>query len=354
MPIDYNKEGEIINGILHTRVVKNNKNMLIVVTGPTGSGKSFVCLRVAELWYRKRFKKEFPKENICFSLDEIMSRLATGNLVSGDMLILEEAGTSMGNMDFQNKASKMFNYILQTFRSRNIIVLMNLPYFTMLNKTTRMLLHMRWEMMSIDKTRKVSYIKPYWIQVSQTKGKTYYHFPQILVNRSTEQVRFLSYGMPSKELHDRYEERKASFVMGLTNDIMQVVANEKLKAANAMRPTKLVGEQQRVYDFIMANQNKYRTLEIAQQLGMQPANLTQKLNAIEKRGFFLRNYIIGGQSHSLYKSPMPLLLNDSNLDKKMEKNPVVVPKSDTNVVPKEIVVPKSSSGSGAGGEDEGL
>jgi len=48
------QEGEIINRIFHNRLVRNNKNCLVVTTGPTGTGKSYSNLKIAELWYTKK------------------------------------------------------------------------------------------------------------------------------------------------------------------------------------------------------------------------------------------------------------------------------------------------------------
>ncbi|HUS49172.1 MAG TPA: hypothetical protein VMZ91_03355, partial [Candidatus Paceibacterota bacterium] len=77
------------------RKMINNKNFLSVITGSTGSGKSYSCLRLAELWYNYYFNgKPFPTENICFSVDELIRRLRNGKLKKGDLLIAEEIGIS--------------------------------------------------------------------------------------------------------------------------------------------------------------------------------------------------------------------------------------------------------------------
>ena len=90
-------EGSVLNKYLQNRLMERNQNALIAVTGATGSGKSYACLRIAELWYEKRFNKPFPKENITFSIRQLMERLAydgddpTMKLRKGEIFICEES-----------------------------------------------------------------------------------------------------------------------------------------------------------------------------------------------------------------------------------------------------------------------
>jgi len=83
-----------------------------------------------------------------------MKLLSGGELRKGEIIIFEEAGVNMGSLDFQNKVSRMFNYVLQSFRSMNIGILFNLPYLTMLNKQARMLLHFSMESAGVDPKQK--------------------------------------------------------------------------------------------------------------------------------------------------------------------------------------------------------
>ena len=106
-------EGEIFLRWINNRFIKN-KNVITVTTGPTGSGKSYCDLRRAEMQHRRIFNEEFPIENCCFSVSELMQRIQFGKLRKGEILMLEEAGVNAGSNDWQNKVVKMFNYVLQS------------------------------------------------------------------------------------------------------------------------------------------------------------------------------------------------------------------------------------------------
>ena len=115
--IQYNEfqEGEIFNKWLNSRLIVNNKNVLGANLGATGSGKSYRDLRMAELWYQYHFKEQFPIENICFGVGSAMNLISKGKLRKGEILIFEEAGVNLGSLDFQQRISKMMNYVLQSF-----------------------------------------------------------------------------------------------------------------------------------------------------------------------------------------------------------------------------------------------
>lgn len=216
-PIRILAEGEYINKYLQGRFSKN-KNAIFVVTGATGSGKTYACLRICELWYSHFFNDKFPTANICFSVNEIVKRLKEGNLRRGELLVLEEGGANLGSLDFQNKLSKLFTYILQSFRSMNIGLLINLPVLSMLNKQARLLLHIHMITNGIDFFNKECELKCLNHQLNQHTGKSYWKYPRIMHGGRSVKVETISYRMPSQDLLWTYEKRKSEFVGKLVAD----------------------------------------------------------------------------------------------------------------------------------------
>jgi hypothetical protein len=70
--LDKMQEGTPILKYFENRIIRNNKNIIGTILGATGSSKSYTSLRIAELWYKYHFKKEFPVKNICFGVLEAM------------------------------------------------------------------------------------------------------------------------------------------------------------------------------------------------------------------------------------------------------------------------------------------
>lgn len=227
------EEGILFCKWLRTRLIYDNKNVLGVETGGTGSGKSYRDLRKAELWYKFQFNKEFPTENICFSVHEVMKRLVSGNLKKGDIIIFEEAGANMGSLDFQNKVCKLFTYVLQSFRSMNIGIFFNLPYLSMLNKQARMLMHYVSESVGIDPKTNKNKSKMFFIQINQGTGKVYKKFMRANVGGKIRAVKRMTWSLPSPELIEAYELKKKRFLGKLTSEFKdkldEIETKEKIR-----------------------------------------------------------------------------------------------------------------------------
>lgn len=219
-------EGEFFNKWMYRRLIAENKNVITAELGSTGSGKSYRDLRKAELWYKYHFKEEFPSEHICFGVEQVMKLLAEGNLKKGSVIIFEEAGVNLGSRDWQNKMSKMFNYILQSFRSMNLALFLNLPYLSMLDVQARNLLHYYAESVGIRQDTKQNECKPFFVQIAQGTGKVYRKYPKVIMGGKKVKLKRFLWSMPSKNLVDAYEEKKLNYLKQLTKEYHTKISGE--------------------------------------------------------------------------------------------------------------------------------
>jgi len=240
------EEGLIFNKWLDNRM-KKNKNVLSAITGATGSSKSYQDLRRAELWYEYKFNKPFPSENICFSVGEVMQRISSGKLKKGEIIIFEEAGANLGSLDFQNKVSKLFTYVLQSFRSMNIIVFFNLPYLSMLNKSARMLIHVQFITCGINHKKKVGKSKGYFLQVNQSTGKVYSKYLRIRVAGRMRTIKRFNYHLPSKDLIKDYETKKKAFLDDLNKGFYIEINQKEKKKQDKLSSEKLQEDIEMLY-----------------------------------------------------------------------------------------------------------
>jgi hypothetical protein len=222
-------EGKITNSIFYRTMIMENKNVIMCTIGRTGSGKTYSNLRMLELWYQFCFKKPFPREHICFTVRQVLELLQSDKLQPGDVILWEESGKSMGSLDFQSKIAKVFNAVLQTYRKRRVSLLTNLPYLSMLNRSTRMMINLVLNTVDIDKQNKEVIIKPLWLQWNQFTGKCYKRKPRTMRNGMSEPVDFIRFGMPSPELLHTYEILKDNFVKDTIEDALAQVIRQELK-----------------------------------------------------------------------------------------------------------------------------
>lgn len=277
------QEGEIFNKWLRNRVIRNNKNVLSAITGPTGSSKSYQDLRRAELWHREQFNEEFPTENICFSVGEVMRRVSTNNLRKGEIIIFEEAGANLGSLDFQNRVCKLFTYVLQTFRTLNIIVFFNLPYLSMLNKSARLLIHVHFETCGIDFRKKVGKSKGFFRQVNQSSGKVYNKYLRIKHNGKVKTIKRFNYKLPSKRLIKIYEAKKIKFVTEMNLDFtreLEKIEQDKLRKMDRSSLSEQAQETMRLME--KYNGDKKKVAEI-RRVSIQSLYLV--LKTIKRKGY---------------------------------------------------------------------
>ena len=279
------KEGDFFLRWLDSRMIRQNKNVLGVELGGTGSGKSYRDLRKAELWYDYHFKEKFPVENICFGVLSVMERISSGELRKGEVIIFEEAGANLGNLDFQNRMSKMFTYVLQSFRSMNIAIFFNLPYLSMLNKSARMLMHYSFESNGVDYKNNTNSCRPFFHQVNQKTGKIYPKFPKITHKGKVGKIKEFTFSIPSKYLIDAYEKKKEDYLSESTKEytdkMREIEQKEKPKPVEVVEKKDLNEIQQAVYDLYVEGLNEK---EIAVKLGKSPAAVYENLKTIRKRG----------------------------------------------------------------------
>ena len=264
------EEGLIFNKWLDNRM-KKNKNVLSAITGATGSSKSYQDLRRAELWYEYKFNKPFPYENICFSVGEVMKRISSGELKKGEIIIFEEAGANLGSLDFQDKVSKLFTYVLQSFRSMNIIVFFNLPFLSMLNKSARMLIHVQFVTCGINHKKKVGKSKGYFLQVNQSTGKVYSKYLRIRVDGRMRTIKRFNYKLPSKDLIKDYETKKKAFLDNLNKGFYMEINQKEKKKLDKLSSEKLQEDIERLYKKGMS------VREISKVVGRSPRTVHARL-----------------------------------------------------------------------------
>jgi len=226
--------------------------------------------------------EEFPIKNVCFSVVELMERISSGELRTGEILILEEAGVNIGSGDWQNKIVKMFNYVLQSFRSMNVGILMNLPVLSMMSKQARQLTHMHMETVGIDFELGLCKVKPLCHQLNQHTGKSYWKYMRVKKGDSVVTVQRMAFGMASDELVKRYEDKKQKFLMGITEEFTQQLRKlERAKTDKLARHE--LSEDQKIM-LKMHLEGKIQK-EIAKEVGLAQSSVASALKRMKKWGY---------------------------------------------------------------------
>lgn len=255
--------------------IRNNKNFLCFISGATGSGKSWSSLRVAE-----ELDAQFNIDRVVFSGRELMALINSGELRKGSVIVFEEAGIEMSNRNWQSTTNKMLNYLLQTFRHKNFILIFNSPYMDFVDASTRKLFHAEMSTAGIDKEAETVTLKPLCIQYNGKLRKFYYKRLRVKSERGLVPVSKWVVGKPSPTLIEQYEEKKTRF----TDELNEEIQTELNKIHNkTQRP--LTHKQHEVLELLEQGHNQPT---IASMLNVHVRTVQQRVSAIKKKGVTIR------------------------------------------------------------------
>lgn len=212
------KQSYIIQYILNR--IRKNKNFLGLIVGGTGSGKSYSSLRIAEL-----LDPGFTVKRVVFTAKEFMEVLESGTLYKGAVIIFDEAGVGIPAREWYNVMNKSMNYVLQTFRNLNIIVLFTTPDLSFIDSQSRKVLHGYFQTETINHTEKQVIIKPYFIQNDPKGGKTYYKFLPVIHKGESFTIDRMRVSLPSKEIINEYENKKREYTKKLNTGVKEGIHN---------------------------------------------------------------------------------------------------------------------------------
>lgn len=197
---------------IYERLHSKKKNFILVVVGPTGSGKSYSALRFCE-----QIDPSFNASRIVFYGDDFLDILEQMKI--GQFIIWDEAGVGIPARDWHSIINKTISYILQTYRKKRFGIIFTVPSFDFIDVHARKLVHALGKCSdnSINYEKKECGLQFYWLQYNpfvgpKGEGKIYKHYPRIKMNGEVHVIKKLKFPLPSKKLRDDYEDKKDIFL----------------------------------------------------------------------------------------------------------------------------------------------
>lgn len=205
--------------------IKKDKNWLAVITGPTGSGKTYSALALAEA-----IDPNFSAKNIVFTPEEFMQLLNGDTLSKGSVIVFDEAGVTLNARQWQQSSNQMIQHVLQTFRHKNYIVIFTAPHFGFIDRASRELFHCYMETQYIDFRSKKCALKPLMIQVAQRSGKMYFKYLRVILPKVGKvELKEVLIPLASKPILDLYEPKKTTFTSYINEKYEAEMTKDKTK-----------------------------------------------------------------------------------------------------------------------------
>lgn len=284
------KEGQcsFVRWILKRK--RQNNNTLILCYGQTGSGKTYATIRKA--W---ELDNTLDVRQIVFSFTEMME------VVNADwfkekkikQIIYEEAQVSMNSRTWQSMINRIINHLLSTFRATQVIVWFTTPYKDFLDSQSMKLIHCTLETKGINRATNKCRVKISLEEYNSSMQKYYHHSLLVKKNHVYNKLKEILVSLPPKDLLDKYEEKKKAFNDMTNADILakaRAIENkDKPKENPNIKPIGTLSLfQTQIVECWKRGIGKQK--DIAKELGCVDSKITQNIQAMLRKGYYLGNF----------------------------------------------------------------
>ena len=225
---DVKHENPLIQSV-QKRLWKQNKNWLSIITGQTGSGKSWSALSLAE-----KIDPSFDTSKVVLRPENFMEKVAEREWGQGDVVVFDEAGAGMSAKAHMTKKNRIIDQVLQTFRRQNIAVIFTVPSKSNVDKSVRRLLHTYIETKTIDYINERNHLKWLEMDYNQKTDKIYYKYPKRRTDSGAlKKIKTVKMGKPSESLIKAYEEKRSKYQDSKNSEFLDELQEKMSDGSNS-------------------------------------------------------------------------------------------------------------------------
>lgn len=258
---------------------------MCLITGQTGSGKSWSALKICEL-----LNDDFNIQRVVFKGKDLMMLINSGDFDKrkGVAILWDEAGIDLSNRSWQSMTNRLLNFLLQTFRHRCFILIFTTPYNSFIDKSTRKLFHAELSTVSINFKDKTVRIKPKLIQYNARYDKFYHKWLRVATGKGAVPLKEWNIPKPNMKLLDEYEDKKTDFTRELNESIE--IELENLETDKKKTLTEL---QEKILD--CWKKGIFLQKEIGEELGKFTQAVAINEKYMKNKGYNKDNYKESGE-----------------------------------------------------------
>ena len=182
------------------RRIAQNRSILALFVGPTGSGKSYAAITTA-----LHFSKRFTVDNIVFDVQGFVKLIQHGNLQHGDVVIFDDAGLNINSRTWQSLQNNIFSMVTQSFRYQQIITLITTPDWSYIDWQVRNLFDIFFEATDVQGLMKPFLHVPSPMMGDRRPWRTY---PKIQENGKIQKLKLIEFSLAPQSILEEYEVKK--------------------------------------------------------------------------------------------------------------------------------------------------
>jgi hypothetical protein len=172
MPLEVKKDPFL--SYVWRRANRKDRNVLMIICGEVGSCKSGSAISIAHWLDRTGDGRcRFTLDRIVFKAEDFL-KLVRSKLPKGSVIIWDEAGVDADNLDYYTQKSKLIKHVFQTFRYKNLVVILTVPDLSSIQIGMRRLLHVFVTTFGPNSDLKTANANLELIQTNPKTGKVYF------------------------------------------------------------------------------------------------------------------------------------------------------------------------------------
>ena len=159
-----------------------------------------------------------------------MRLINSGKLGKGSAICYEEAGVGISSKTWMSQSNRLINFLIQTFRADNFVMILNAPYMDFVDASMRKLIHAEMITDGINLNKQTVRIKPQCIQYNSRIKKFYFKYLRVMTGKGySVKVERWNVPKPSKKLLNAYTKRKFEYLDRLKREIEADLLGKKKK-----------------------------------------------------------------------------------------------------------------------------
>jgi hypothetical protein len=284
----------IIGSVVHRW--RQGKMVMVAVNGEPGTGKSYLCMRAAELIYKQLGFGKLEKRHIVTKDIDLLGLLL--NAEKGTVVIVEEASVLFNARRATSGENVAFSMIVDTCRKKGLILFLNFPFSDSLDKHGRHMASHSIETQQLHKEKEMCLARVLKLQYNDRIKKLYRKHLKVRVGKRIERISKVWFGAPEdKEVVAEYEESKDLFLKELYERKLKEAENrknkkdrelngpEKIEKSNikTVKQQKRLDRNNRIVELI--GQGELTKQEISKLVGITNVRLSQILKELKQDGY---------------------------------------------------------------------